>query len=283
MRIAHDPASNVPTSYVIEASASGGSSWTPLVTVTGNTYLVRGHAVDLTGYTSVRLRLTAAPFRGGAAYLGTDFAVHDARNGRSDWWLALGDSLTTNVWNVADSIKFGSRVHARDARWFPVADEGGVSGGYIADFLGTGWAGNPDGRTIFQQWMADFPGRYVILAIGQNDCNAGTSIDTMEAGFRRLLDLTVAAGKIPVVPTLRWTYANGAATVANIQAWNARLVTIRASYPTCLTGPDVYTRAAAQGLAGLIADQTHLNQAGATLTQEDWTSWAMGAAYAGTP
>jgi hypothetical protein len=251
------------------------------VTVGGNTYLVRGHLVDLTGYTSVRMRLTGAPSRGGVQWLGTDFAVHDARAGHDDWWLALGDSLTTNVWNVADSMKYGTRVHAAEPRWFPVAYEGGVSGAYVADFLRTDWAGNPDGRPIFQQWMADFPGTFVILSIGQNDTNAGTNIDRMEADFRRLLDLVVAAGKVPVVPTLRWTFTNGATSVANIQAWNARLVTIRADYPTCITGPDVYTRAAAQGLAGLLADRTHLSQAGVTLTQEDWLIWALGTVYVG--
>jgi hypothetical protein len=280
-RIANDPATNVPSAYVIEASANGGGAWTTLVAVIGNTYMVRGHLVDLTGYTSVRMRLTSAPLHSGSVYLGVDFAVHDARLGHDDWWLALGDSLTTNIWNVYDPLKFGSRVHARAPQWFPVADEGGVSGGYIADFLRTNWAGNPDGRTIMAQWMADFPGKYVILAIGQNDTNAGTNTDTMEAGFRKLLNTIVAAGKTPVVPTLRWTYTNGATSVANIQAWNARLVTIRASYPTVITGPDVYTRAAALGLAGLMADRTHCNEAGATLTQEDWLLWALASIYTG--
>ena len=286
-RIANDPISNLPSAYVIEASANGGTTWVTLATVAGNTYIARGHVLDLTGYNRVRMRLTTAPRNPGSSYLGVDFSVHDARLGRDDWWLALGDSLTANVWNVHDTIQYGTRIHALDPSRFPIVDPGGVSGGYVSDFLRTDWAGNTDGRTIFQQWMADFPGKYVSIAIGQNDCNAGTPLSTMEAGYRKMIDLALAAGKVPVCPTLRWTYTNGASTVANIQAWNARLATIIASYNTTavrvLAGPDTYTRSAAQGLTGLNTDRTHLNQAGTTLTQEDWTNWAMGRVYRGCP
>jgi hypothetical protein len=274
----NNPAANVPIDYVIEASSGG--AYTPLVTMTGNTYITRAHLVNLTGYSSVRMRLTSAPRHGGNGVYGTDLDVHDASQGTDDWWIALGDSLTTNVWNVADSIKFGSRIHALDSTRFPVAHEGGVSNAYMADFLWTGWQGT-DGRPLFARWMDDFPGTYVILAIGQNDCNAGTNIDTMETRFRQLLDLVVAAGKIPVIPTLRWTYTNGNTTVQNIEAWNTRLVTIRASYPTTvLPYPDVYTRSKQQGAAGLLGDMTHLNPTGIALTQQDWDTWAMGSVYA---
>lgn len=119
----------------------------------------------------------------------------------------------------------------------------------------------------------------MVIAVGQNDCNAGTSIGSMETAMRRMIQIVLDAGKIPVVPTLRWTYTNGATTVANIEAWNARLVTIRADYPACITGPDVYTRAKAQGLSGLRSDRTHLNDAGVALTQEDWDLWAMATMY----
>jgi lysophospholipase L1-like esterase len=286
-RIANDPISNLPASYVIEASSNGGTTWATLATVRDNTSIARGHVLDLTGSNRVRMRLTSAPRNPGSSFLGLDFSVHDARLGRDDWWLALGDSLTSNVWNVHDSIQFGARLHALDLSRYPITDPGGVSGGYISDFLRTDWAGNPDGRTIFQQWMADFPGKFVSIAIGQNDCNAGTPLNTMEAGYRAMIDLALAAGKVPVCPTLRWTYTNGASTVANIQAWNARLATIIASYNSSgvrvLAGPDTYTRAAAQGIAGLNADRTHLNQAGVTLTQGDWTNWAMASVYRGCP
>lgn len=277
-----DGARNVPVDYVLEASPDGGGTWpATLVTVTGNTYLTRAHVVDLSGYDAVRMRLTSSPRNGGVTFYGTDFDVHDARAGMDDWWLALGDSLTTNVWHVHDSVKFGTRVHARDASRFPVAHEGGVSGITIPAFLSTSWPGS-DGGPIFARWMQDFPGRYVILAVGTNDCSAGTPIDTMEQGFRQLVQLVVDAGKIPVVPTLRWTYIN-AATPARIEAWNARLAAICASFPTCVPGPDTFTRAEAQGLAGLQGDQTHLNAAGITLTHEDWDLWAMARVYAAAP
>lgn len=277
-----DGARNVPADYVIEASSDGGATWpTTLVAVTGNTYLTRAHVVDLSGHDVVRMRLTAPPRNGGVTFYGTDLDVHDARAGTDDWWLVLGDSLTTNVWHVHDSVKFGTRIHARDPSRFPVAHEGGVSGITIPAFLSTSWTGS-DGRPIFARWMDDFPGRYVVLAVGTNDCSAGTPIDTMDQGFRQLVQLVVDAGKIPVVPTLRWTYIN-ASTPARIEAWNARLAQICASFPTCVPGPDTFTRAAVQGFAGLQGDQTHLNQAGITLTHEDWDLWAMAAVYAAAP
>jgi lysophospholipase L1-like esterase len=264
---------NVPVDYVIEASANGGASWTPVVTMTGNTYIVRAHLVDLTGFNRVRMRLTSAPLRG-AGGLGTDFAVHDARSGHADWWLFLGDSITTNVFNVHDSTKYGANIHARQpARW-PVAHEGGISQGRIADFLWTGWRGS-DGRPLLARWLDDFPGQYVSLGIGTNDINGGLdTINTMDANFRTLVNLVVAAGKTPVLPTLRWNSVGG----ANMPTWHARLTAILAANPGAVRGPDLYTRSLAQGSAGLL-DGVHANAAGVALSQEDWALWAIANVY----
>ncbi len=270
-------AANTPFDYVVEASSNGGGAWTTLVNVTGNTYLVRAHLVDLTGYTSVRMRLTSAPRRS-AQYYGTDFSVHDARAGHDDWWLFLGDSITTNVFSVHDSMKFGTNIHARLASRFPVAHEGGISQGRIADLLWTGWQGS-DGRPLLARWLDDFPGMYVSIGIGTNDINGGLStIDTMDANFRRLVDLVLAAGKVPVVPTLRWNSVGG----ADMPIWHARLAAIVAAKPGTLAGPDLYTRSLAQGAAGL-SDGVHANAAGVALTQDDWATWAAGTFYAGGP
>jgi lysophospholipase L1-like esterase len=265
---------NGPVDYVIEAS-SDGASWAPLVTVADNTYIVRGHLVDLSGYTSVRMRLTSAPRHPGA-YAATEFAVHDARSGHDDWWLFLGDSITTNVFHVYDTDKYGSNIHERQAERWPAAHEGGVSQGRIADFLWTGWQGS-DGRPLLARWLDDFPGRYVSLAIGTNDIGPDT-LDSMEAGFRTLVELVIASGKTPVIPTLRWNSVGG----SYMPAWHERLAEILADHPEAMAGPDVYTRSLAQGAAGL-SDGVHTNAAGAALTQEDWALWAVDTVYGGGP
>jgi lysophospholipase L1-like esterase len=273
--------SNGPVDYVIEASSNGGTTWTTLLTVTGNTYIVRGHLIDLTGYTSVRMRLTSAP-RHPAGVYGTDFAVHDARSGHDDWWLFLGDSITTNVFNVYDGgrtgsggLKYGWNIHARQASRWPVAHEGGISQGRIADLLWTGWQGT-DGRPLLAKWLEDFPGKYVSLGIGTNDVNGGLSqIDAMDANFRSLVALVLAAGKTPVIPSLRWNSVGG----SFMPTWHARLAAIVADHPAAIAGPDLYTRSLAQGTAGLLPDGVHCNSAGAALTQQDWASWAVGNVY----
>jgi lysophospholipase L1-like esterase len=222
------------------------------------------------------MRLTSAP-RHPAGTFGTDFAVHDARNGHDDWWLFLGDSITTNVFNVHDSLKYGDNIHERQSGRWPVAHEGGISQGYIANLLWTGWQGS-DGRPLLARWLDDFPGRYVSLGIGTNDINgnpSATQVNQMDTNFRQLVALVLAAGKTPVVPTLRWNSVGG----SYMPAWHARLAAIVADHPGAVAGPDVYTRSLAQGSDGLRLDGVHANAAGAALTQEDWALWAIGAIY----
>jgi hypothetical protein len=276
---------NRPVDYVIEASNDGGGSWRPVAAAAGNTYFTRAHLVDLTGANRVRMRITSVADLG-SQYMFVEIQVHDARDGAADWWVFFGDSITSNVFSGADGVgtgRFGFNVHAvLPARW-PIAHAGGVDGGRIPDLLQA-----YGGKTLFEQWLADFPGTYVSLSIGTNDINGysdhaitADELDGLQAQFEQLVRHALAAGKKVIIPTLRWTNTNPY-TGANIGAWNERLWgSVLPKYPGAIRGPDVYAPSKAQGTAGLNSDDTHLNDAGATLTQKNWTDWAVANVYQG--
>lgn len=278
---------NRPADYVIEASANGGTSWTAVATITGNTYYTRAHVVDLSGYTSVRMRLTSPAANLGSQYMFVEIQLHDARAGLDDWWVFFGDSVTANVFagpsgqSGLGTGRFGYNVNQLEASRWPIAHNGGVSQGTLNTFLQTS-----SGRTLFEWWMDDFPGTFVSIGIGVNDINGYSDhaitpaeLDVMQGKMERLIQYGLAAGKSVVLPTVRWTNTS-AFTGANIGAWNDRLWnTILPKYPSVIRGPDTYSRSLAQGTAGLQADNTHLNSAGATLTQQDWANWAIASIY----
>src|SRR3954447_12688068 len=88
-----------------------------------------------------------------------------------------------------------------------------------------------------------FPGRYVSLAYGTNDANNASAGDTSIAkpfhtNMATMVNAVLAAGKIPVVPTIPW--GRTASLKANVPTLNAELVKLRQEIPQIVAGPDLY-------------------------------------------
>jgi GH18 family chitinase len=275
----------IPTAYVIEGSTNGGTSWSTLTTVTGNTYVTRMHAVNLTGMNRVRMRLTGPTHDGVDGTV--DLAVHDASAGSGDdAWLFIGDSLTSNIFDgVLGLGRFGGVIAARDAARYPVVLNGGVDGGLISQSLRTDWAGS-NGDPLIRQWMRDFPGKYVALQLLTNDINQAAwnvtispaTLDGWQAQYEQQIKEVIAGGKTPILPRMRWTNTQPY-TGAWIAAWNARITNvIHPKYPQTILGPDLYANS--YNHPELLSDGTHVTDAGAIVTQTDWANWVVTTIYA---
>ncbi|MGC4114778.1 MAG: glycosyl hydrolase family 18 protein [Myxococcales bacterium] len=214
-----------PTAYVLEAY--NGASWLTLTSVTNNGYHGRQHVLDLTGYSQLRMRVTAANGNGNLALEVRDAPV------TADSWLFLGDSITANTWKRGD---WSSAIHAQRSNE-PAATNGGIGGWLSGTPLRTTDYG---GIPTIRKWLQDSPAKYVALSFGTNDAMQGVSASAYYANMERLVKEVIAAGKTPVVPTI--VYSPNAAVQANAPALNAQLKTLKANYPAVVSGPDLWTR-----------------------------------------
>lgn len=232
----------LPRDYTIEANAGAGggaapgSGWVTLQTVTGNTYRAREHIVDLTGYNWVRLNVSAV--NGSDDYVELlHFDVHDlsaSAGVAEDSWLFIGDSITLGSTNYAD-VFFGSqmnftipiKINEQLSTHFPVQIDGGIVGASVAD-----------GVANFDDWIADFPGRYVGIAYGTNDATSGTSDVNFYNRYSTLIETVINEGKVPIVPKIPW--ASSAGTQANVPRLNAVIDDLYTDYPEVIQGPNFY-------------------------------------------
>jgi lysophospholipase L1-like esterase len=227
---------NVPGSYTIEGNAAAGgteppaSDWVTLESVTGNTYHSRQHVLDLTGYNWIRISVTASDGSPQNDDVSLNLDVHDASQGVADDWIFYGDSIVAaamGVWPNGGVGTFAQLINARVPSQFPVQEAGGI--GYLRSDVGARRIGS---------WLSLFPGRYVALSYGTNDCGA-TSPDAFYANYVSMVEAVLRAGKVPAVSKIPW--ARTPAVQTNGPALNAKIDDLYAAYPQIVRGPDFWT------------------------------------------
>jgi len=227
---------NVPGAYTIEANAAAGGSgppesdWVSLESVTANTYHSRQHVLDLTGYNWIRMRVTASDGSPQNEDVALNLDVYDASQGLADDWIFYGDSISAAAMAVApigDVGTFAQLVNARVPSQFPIAEAGGI-----------GFLRSDDGARRINAWLSQFPGQYVALSYGTNDCGA-TSPDAFYRNYVTMVEAVLRAGKVPVVSKIPW--AKAPAVQTNGPALNAKLDELYAAYPQIVRGPDFWT------------------------------------------
>ena len=208
--------------YAIEANTDG--SWKPLLTVTDNLFSTRQHVLDLQGAAQIRLRMLR--------HEGTPrlrFDIHDARDGISDSWLFLGDSITACGMGNAWGTSFAEHLHALDPRFDPVQQNGGIGG-----------LTSRDGKAHIQAWIADNPAHFVPIAFGTNDAwGEPNDLKAYYHNTKYMLDTVLDAGKIPVLPTI--PYASDPHAGRCTAEYNAVIMRLYGEYgERILHGPDLY-------------------------------------------
>lgn len=264
---------NLPASYTIDANAApGGSSppstdWVPLVTMSGNTYHSRQHLLDLTGYNWVRINVTESDGSPQNDDVALNFDLHDASLGVEDDWIFYGDSISAAGMAVTPQGgqgTFAQMINLRAPAQFPIQEAGG-----------TGYLRSDESARRINEWLATFPGTYVGLSFGSNDCGA-TSPDEFYRNYATMVDAVLRAGKTPVVSKIPWAKNPHVQTYGPIL--NAKIDELYAAYPQIVRGPDFW--AFFEANPGLISkDDLHPSPEGEVAYRQQWADQMLAAVY----
>jgi len=203
-----DPAGTVvygfPMGYTIDVSGDSTTgadgTWTSVVTVTDNAVRTRGHVIDFTGKTWVRMTVTAAPptESGNGVQIG-EIDVHDLSNSPElpdDTWFFMGDSITAFAYDraAAHQPSFASLIHMALDPYFPAMINGGIG----SELSANGLARLPEALMLNPAY------RFFVLGYGTNDANRGgtNGMDTYRSNMQAMIDMVKAAGKIPIIPRI---------------------------------------------------------------------------------
>ena len=270
---------NIPSSYVLQASAAAGgavptSGWVTLASVSANVFHSRQHSIDLTGYNWFRMSVTASDGSSGNTGLSVNVDIHDASAGTGDDWIFFGDSITqagmahNSLSGSGGSGTWAQLVNASNASYFPAFENGGIGGTLSADAVSN-----------INAWLAVFPGRYVGLAYGSNDAGYSVSPTTFYDNYVTLIQAVLGAGKIPVIPKIPWSCNAG--VQANTPSLNQRIDALYSAYPSVVRGPDLWSYF--QSNQGLISgDCLHPSNAGYAGMRQQWANAMLGSVYGAT-
>ena len=199
----------LPLGYTIDVSGDsttgGDGTWTSVVTVTDNAVRTRGHAIDFTGKSWVRLTITAAPasISGNGVQIG-EIDVHDLSatptGPGDDTWFFMGDSITAFAYDraLAHQPSFAAGIHAALDSFFPAMINGGIG----SELSAQGLARLAEALSLNQDY------RFFVLGYGTNDANRG-SVAAYRSNMQAMIDMVKAAGKIPIIPRIPFSGSSG--------------------------------------------------------------------------
>jgi hypothetical protein len=217
-------ADDVPIDYTIELNiaAGGGAApstgWTVVETVTNNDRSGRMFTLNMNGTNWIRMNISRGSSSNNACI---NMDIYSAPAGGTDSWLFLGDSIT-HITMVRAFSDLPGLVHAAQPDRWPAILEGAVGG-----------TNTVTTQPTFDAQLANFPGRFVVLAFGTND-------DPNNFQMEALVLKVLAVGKTPVIPLMPWAPDTTHQTNAT-QFINPAIQALYTKYPQIIKGPDLYS------------------------------------------
>lgn len=236
-----DPTSSMvyglPRSYGIEVSSDSSNgqdgAWTNVVTVADNAVRTRGHAIDFSGKSWVKLLITAPPTNAANGVTIGEIDVHDiSATGDGmpeDTWLFMGDSITAFAYDraVAHQPSFAAGINALASGYFPAMINAGIGGE-----LASGALGRLD--AVLQLNPAY---HFVVLGYGTNDAGGNqVPVATFKTTLQTLIDRLRADGRVPVIPHIP---PSGDGNHGGIPAYNEAIDQLNTENQL-RPGPDLY-------------------------------------------
>ncbi len=244
------PEQQLPIDYSVEIhSGPGGgqppaSGWTEVAKVTGNARSARQHVFGFESANWVRLSVTKSS---DSAKVMIDADLYSAPNGGSDGWLFMGDSITYMTTQRAFS-DLPQLVAAASAGRVPVVVDGALGG-----------TNTTTAQQIIDTSLAEFEGRYIVLAYGTND-------HANEFQMESLVQKVIAAGKVPVVPHVPWSDQK----LEEGPLLNEQIDALYLKYPEILRGPDLW-QAFENRLDLVPHGDVHPNAEGMQFLRNEWS------------
>lgn len=271
--LAGGPGYNNLGSYAIEANAARGgrfpeSGWVTLETVAGNTLHSKDSVLPFAGYNWVRISATATDGSPGNSDIALNMDVYDAGDGVVDGWLFVGDSITASGMGHTDlSVPAESFTNL----------VGGLTGDYPPQQnAGMGGWSSGDMLAHLPQWLHSFHGKFVTLSLGTNDAASGGPPRMFYANMSTLIKQVLAAGKIPMVPTIPWS--RDPTHARNIPPLNAQIHELYRAFPDVIPGPDLYAYLE-KNQNYISSDNVHPTDAGYAAIRALWAEAAAKSVY----
>lgn len=261
--------------YVIEAHSDApltDAGWVALVEVTDNTFHSRQHLLELDGFRWLRLRAVASDGSPQNSDIAINLDLYDVGSDIDDGWIFYGDSITAaamdhGAGSVApgEGASFSQQVDERtNGAVFPPQENGGVPCITTDDLV-----------AVFNKWLANFPGRYVVISLGTNDA-MGVPPERFYDNYATLVAAVLDAGKVPIVPTIPWSPDPERQT--RTLELNAELARLYTNYPDLIQGPNLWTYFAER--PELISDDTiHPTPQGYLAYRAVWAAFAAETIY----
>jgi len=244
------PEQMLPLDYVVETNTAAGGGeppsdgWTEVAKVTGNAKSARQHLFDLRGQNWLRLSVTRSS---DAAKVMIDMDLYSAPSGGSDSWLFLGDSITYMTTQRAFS-DLPELVEKSAKGRVPLVIDGALGG-----------TNTTTAQDSIEASLAEFEGRYVVLAYGTNDHAA-------EFKMESLVQKVIASGRVPVVPHVPWSDSK----LEEGPLLNQNIDDLYHKYPEILVGPDLW--GAFENRLDLIPHgDVHPNGEGQEFLRSEWS------------
>jgi lysophospholipase L1-like esterase len=267
------PGYNNPGSYTLEANAAAGGSlptsgWVTLESVVGNVLHSRDSVLPFAGYNWVRINASVSDGSPGNSDIVLSLDVYDAGGGVTDGWLFAGDSITANGMGHNDLS-----VHAES-----FTNQVGALSGIYPPQQNAGMGGWSAGDLIphLPRWLQAFHGKYVTLSLGTNDAAGGAAPGAFYDNMAALIKQVLAAGKIPVVPTIPWS--RDPTHARNIPALNKQIQKLYRAFPSVIPGPDLYAYLEAHE-DYISSDNVHPTDAGLAAVRTLWATVAAKSIY----
>ena len=264
------------SAYTVEINMAPGGDcpaegWVKAAQVTDCTYhsgaaLLDGKVLNADQINWVRLTVDGVQGSGDRAGLNID--LHSLRNGIADSWMFYGDSITAGgMVNFSTGVgNFADLVHALDPSRYPAQENGGIGGIF-----------STDGRNNIDRWLKSFPGHYVSIAYGTNDCWGNqTGAEKYYENTVYMINAVQAAGKAAILPTIPFSLEPGVS--AYIEDYNAQIARIYEEMPDVIKGPDFYAYYK-EHPDGLSADGVHPNEQGYNEMRQLWAKTAVESIY----
>jgi lysophospholipase L1-like esterase len=219
-----------PENYSLQTSANStnGSdgTWTTALTITGNKVSSRGHLIDFTGASWVKMNITT----GGVGL--DEFEVFDMSNNGTDIWFFPGTSISQMTYkSTPPAQNFADLVHASHSAFYPAMIRGGI-GCILSEYVS---------KLISFYLDMTRGAKYWAIEMGTNDAyNNGTSgLAAFKKNMQLIIDSCKAAGVQPIIARLLSTNP----TTAKWQVDPAYETTIDSMTKAnkLIAGPDLYT------------------------------------------
>jgi lysophospholipase L1-like esterase len=177
--------------------------------------------------------------------------IFDLSHGNTDSWAFLGDSIVAGGMGHSDSG--GMKIQPGGSRNFGQAIAAAIPGAHPAnENAGAPFdAAQNVGAQRLAALLANSQARYIGIAYGMNDAAGGTpSNDGFYKAYAQMVDMVLAAGRIPVIPTISWPQtpvlqeAVGDPVTGGTYTLNRQLAKLKADYramnKTIIDGPDLW-------------------------------------------